>query len=238
MFSTHEQDSFESILAELGIEPNALLQRAMCHSSYAREAGLRPEEANERLEFLGDAVLDLVVAGHLYQAHPYKSEGDLTKIKAVAVSQGTLAQRAAKLRIGESIRLGKGEEELGCRTQPSILAGALEAIIAAIYLTDGLQAARRFVLRALGPDIAEIADEGFQSDFKSALQELTQNRCKATPQYAVIQQLGPPHDRTFVVEARFRNKAVGRGVGKSKREAEQEAAREALSTAFTWFGDD
>ena len=115
---------------------------------------------------------------------------------------------------------------------------ATEAIIAAIYLTHGLQAARDFILRALGPDIAEIADEGYQSDFKSALQELTQNRRKATPDYAVIEQLGPPHDRTFFVEARFRNKTVGRGVGKSKREAEQEAAREALSTAPSWVEDD
>ena len=238
VFGTDEHESLGDILAELGIERNPLLERALSHSSYSREAGMRPDEANERLEFLGDAVLDLVVAGHLYRTHPYKTEGDLTKIKAVAVSQGTLARCAGKLGIGELVRLGKGEEELGCRTQPSILASAFEAVIAAIYLTHGLQAARSFVLRTLSSDIEEMADEGYRSDFKSALQELTQNRCKATPNYAVIEQLGPPHDRTFVVEARFQNKAVGLGRGKSKREAEQEAARQALSTAASWVGGD
>ncbi len=238
MFATDGYESLRDILAELGIERNPLLERALCHSSYAREAGMRADEANERLEFFGDAVLDLVVAGHLYRTHPYKSEGDLTKIKAVAVSQGTLARRADELGIGDMIRLGKGEEELGCRRQPSILASALEAVIAAIYLTDGLQLARDFILRTLGPDIAEIAGDGYRSDFKSALQEFTQNRSKATPQYAVVEQHGPPHDRTFVVEARFQNETVGKGVGKSKREAEQEAAREALTAADSWAGDD
>jgi len=199
---------------------------------------MRPDESNERLEFLGDAVLDLVVAGYLYRTHPSKTEGDLTKIKAVAVSQCTLAKCAGKLGVGNLMRLGKGEEELGCRTQPSILASAFEAIIAAIYLTHGLHAAGDFILRTLGPEIAAIADEGYRSDFKSALQELTQNRSKVTPQYAVIEQRGPPHDRTFVVEARFHSNAVGVGVGKSKREAEQEAAREALSTAGTWIAAD
>ncbi|MGD8240610.1 MAG: ribonuclease III [Armatimonadota bacterium] len=238
MFATDQQESLAGVLAQLGIERNPLLDRALCHSSCAREAGMRPDEANERLEFLGDAVLDLIVAGHLYRTHPYKTEGELTKIKAVVVSQDTLARRAGTLGIGHRLRLGKGEEELGCRTQSSILASAFEAVIAAVYLTHGLQAARDFTLRTLGPDIAEIADGGYRSDFKSALQELTQNRAKSTPDYVVVERLGPPHDRTFFVEARFRNKAVGRGVGKSKREAEQEAAREALTTAHNWVEDD
>ncbi len=238
MFATDEHEPLAEILNELGLERSPLLERALCHSSYAREAGMSPDEANERLEFLGDAVLGLVVAGYLYQTHPYKTEGDLTKIKAAVVSQDTLAKRAATLGIGDLLRLGKGEEELGCRTQPSILASALEAVIAAIYLTDGPQLARDFVLRTLGPDIGEIAAEGYQSDFKSALQELTQSRCKATPRYVVIEELGPPHDRTFVVEARFQSKRLGVGVGKSKREAEQEAARQAMGTAATWVGAD
>ncbi len=203
-----------------------LMQQALRHKSAQQE----PEAlSNERLEFLGDAVLGLTIAGYLYRTHPDLPEGQLTKVKAVAVSEMMLARVARELQLGEYLILAKGEEQSGGRNRSSILADALEAVIAAVYLDRGLTAARRVILSLFGEPLHIIERSEHEQDHKTLLQEKIQGLHRKPPSYFVVSESGPDHDRTFVAEVRLSGKALGRGSGKSKKQAEQSAARDALS---------
>ena len=214
----------------------SLLEQALVHSSYINEnPGLAPV-SNERLEFLGDAVLGLVVAAKLYHDFPYLSEGEMTKHRAVLVRRDNLAQIAGAVRLGDHLYLGKGEEASGGRDKPANLAGALEAVIAAVFLDQGSAAAQDFIVRLLDIELQKIVSQPTTTDYKSALQELIQAKGQQTPGYHVIEATGPDHDKRFTVEVRLGDTVLGRGSGKSKKAAETEAARltlEHLSTNFT-----
>ena len=204
-------------------EPGLLLQ-ALSHRSWCGEQEGVP--SNERPEFLGDAVLGLVVAEHSYHRFPDFPEGKLAKLRAAVVNARVLAEVAEELGIGEVLLLGKGEEASGGRTKASILADALEAVIGAVYLDAGWAAARPLVLRLLGERIERAAAEPDDFDHKSRLQELTVRRGEGTPHY-VVQGSGPDHDRHYVAEVFVNGASRGAGEGTSKKDAEQEAARTA-----------
>ncbi len=197
----------------------------MTHKSAEQELGLL---SNERLEFLGDSVLDLVLAEHLFKGHPDLAEGDLTKLKAVAVSEPVLAAIARELDLGRFLLLAKGEEQTGGRDRSSILADAMEAIFAAVYLDRGYRAARKLIAGLLGSRLEAIERREYEPDYKTLLQEKIQERHRSPPTYRVVAQSGPDHDRTFVAEARIGRRVLGSGSGKSKKQAEQAAARAAL----------
>ncbi|HVE12376.1 MAG TPA: ribonuclease III, partial [Elusimicrobiota bacterium] len=180
---------------------------------------------NERLEFLGDSVLAAVVAHELFVRQPEEDEGGLSKKKASLVSRATLARWAAEMKLGRHLHLGLGEESTGGRERPSILSNALEAVIGAIYLDAGYEPARRFILDKLLH--AEVG--GAEPDHKSRLQEVVQKRYKVTPDYRMLKTSGPDHDRTFSVRVQLGARVLGSGKGKSKKEAEQAAAKDALA---------
>jgi ribonuclease-3 len=185
--------------------------------------------SNERLEFLGDAILGLVVAEHLYRSHPDLTEGELTKLKAVAVSEPVLAALARDLDLGRYLILSRGEEQTGGRERASLLADTFEAVVAAVYLDRGLRATRSLLLRLLDSHLRAIERHEFEPDYKTILQEKIQEQHRTPPTYRVISQSGPDHNRSFVVEVRVKSRALGRGSGKSKKQAEQAAAQSALS---------
>jgi ribonuclease-3 len=203
-----------------------LLEQALRHASWCNEHSAAHLEDNERLEFLGDAVLDLVVGHKLMTRYPQLREGELSVTRAQVVSEAGLSEVAGQLGIGQWMVLGKGEEKSGGRTKPSILADAFEAILAAVYLDGGFVAAVEIVERLLAQRIDTVEFKGFY-DFKTRLQETAQARLKATPTYRVVQELGPDHDKRFVVAVTIGEDEWARAVGKSKKEAEQMAAAEA-----------
>nr|PZN70060.1 MAG: ribonuclease III [Bacillota bacterium] len=203
----------------------ALLLEALTHTTYANEhPGAR---ANERLEFLGDSVVGMVIAAHLYERYPDLPEGELTKIRAAVVCEPSLASRARALGIGQQMRFGRGEAVAG-RDRDSTLSDAFEALVGALYRDGGLEAAQRFVLRELGP-LVEAARQGLvRVDYKTQLQEQLQRQGAAAPQYKLLVEEGPAHLRRFQVGVFFEGRLLGTGWGRSKKEAEQEAARQAL----------
>ena len=205
-----------------------LLQQALTHRSYLGESA--GALSNERLEFLGDSVLGLVVAEYLYSQFPDRSEGDLAKAKAVAVSEPVLAESAKSMGLQEMILMSAGEESSGGRRRLSILADTFEALVAVIYMDCGLEAARQFVLRALESILIDIERKEHNRDYKTLLQEHTQGLYKKAPSYIVIDEQGADHDKTFTIEAKLEDEILGRGVGKSKKQAEQAAALQALET--------
>lgn len=202
-----------------------LLERALTHRSYANERGL--PEHNERLELLGDAVLGLVATEWLYRYHPELPEGDLSKRKSYLVSAPALAGFASRLGLGRALRLGVGEERSGGRDKPSLLADALEAVLAAVYLDGGLAPVRRIVAPFL-EGVVEERPRVLESDAKTRLQEELQARGWDLPEYCTVQEEGPDHAKRFTVECRVRERSAGRGEGRSKKVAEQRAAAEAL----------
>jgi ribonuclease-3 len=214
----------------LGISFNDpfLLEQALVHSSYINENPNFAPTSNERLEFLGDAVLGLMVAEKLYQDFPRSHEGEMTRIRATLVRRDTLARIARAIRLGDYLYLGKGEEASGGRDKPANLAGALEAVIAAIFLDQGSAITRDFILRLLNPELQKVVSQGAGVDYKSQLQELIQAREQQTPVYRVVEATGPDHDKKFTVEVRVGDTVLGRGSGKGKKSAEAEAARSAL----------
>jgi ribonuclease-3 len=222
----------------LGVSFNdlSLLEQALVHSSYMNENPGFALTSNERLEFLGDAVLGLVVAEELYWDFPQFSEGEMTRLRTALVRRETLARIARAIRLGDYLYLGKGEEASGGRRKPSNLAGALEAVIAAIFLDQGLTATKELILRLFNEDLARVVSRGAEVDYKSQLQELTQAKQQPALVYQVVEATGPAHDRRFTVEVKIGDIVLGRGSGKSKKTAEAEAAHSALqglSTNFT-----
>ncbi|HID06345.1 MAG TPA: ribonuclease III [Armatimonadetes bacterium] len=207
-----------------------LLNTALTHPSYCAEHPKASIPSNQRLEFLGDSVLGLIIARYLYQHYPDLPEGELTRIKAAVVSEPVLAEIAKRLRLGSYLLLGKGEEQSGGRQRPSILADALEAVIAAIFLDRGLKAATNCVLSLMSRHIELIHRQRIVFDFKSRLQELVQERFHAVPVYNVVEERGPNHMKTFVIEVCVNNKRLAVGEGHSKKEAEQAAAQAALNS--------
>jgi ribonuclease III len=201
-----------------------LLSRSLTHVSYGRG---KKDEHNETLEFLGDAVLDLAVSDLLMRRFPDKSEGDLSKMRASLVNAMVLAEKAALLRLGELLRMGKGEERSGGRKKTSILAGVFEALVGAIYWDGGYEPARRVVERYFAPDIQEKTLG--QQDYKTRLQEISQMLFHEPPVYKLVAESGPDHEKRFVTEIAVGGKVLGRGEGKSKKQAEQEAAGKALT---------
>ena len=208
-------------------EPS-LLEQALVHSSYVNENPGSALTSNERLEFLGDAVLGSVIAERLYHDLPSFTEGEMTKLRATLVCRDTLAQAARAIGLGDYLYLGKGEEASGGQHKPVNLAGALEAVTAAIYLDQEAATAKDFILRLFNKELQKVVSQGAEVNYKSQLQELIQAREQQTPAYHVIEATGPDHDRRFTVEVKVGDTVLGRGSGRSKKEAETEAARSAL----------
>lgn len=202
------------------------LEIAVTHSSYANEYKKKGMFYNERLEFLGDAVLSIIVSDYLF--HKFRvPEGELTKLRAALVCEKSLKEMADLIGLGEFIKLGKGEEMMGGRTRPSILADAFEALIAAIYLDGGIDAARTFVLRFVTDFLIDESRLAFK-DYKTQLQEIVQQNPEERLNYELVDETGPDHDKRFVVEVHLNSNVIGCGVGRSKKNAEQMAAKEAL----------
>jgi ribonuclease-3 len=225
--SEGEAPPLEELEKEIGytFRDRSLLELAMTHESYANERRL-PSGSNERLEFLGDAVVGLVVSRYLYERHPRLAEGRLAQMKAHLVSASYLAEQARQLDLGRFLRLGRGEATSTGRNRRNLLADAFEALVGALYLDGGMEAAQPFVLRHFREAVDRM--EGLRKDFKSLLQEHTQKHFKTLPLYEVMDESGPPHQRIFTVRVYFGDQILGEGTGRSKREAGQEAARQAL----------
>ena len=218
------KESLERLQKNLGyrFKDISLLETALTHSSYANEKG-EGTVCNERLEFLGDSILGFVSAKYFYENFNYP-EGELTKHRAAKVCENALCMFAKELKIGPALRLGKGEMRMGGSERPSILADAFEAVLAAVYLDGGLDEASKIVLRFIPrPDALEEA-----KDYKTILQEIIQRNREERIEYVLVGEEGPDHAKTFTVEVHLNSNVIGRGKGKSKKLAEQHAAKEAL----------
>jgi len=205
----------------------SLLHTALVHGSVGSDARSRHGDNYERLEFLGDAVLNLAVSDHLYRMFPTRLEGDLARLRASVVSEGPLAHVARALDLGRYLVLGRGEEKGGGRGRASLLADALEALVGAVYVDSGYGVAHHCVMRWFAEDLARLEEPG-EGDYKSQLQELVQQRERRLPRYRIIGQEGPDHNRMFVAVVEVGGRVLGEGRGRSKKEAEQAAAQEAL----------
>ncbi len=231
---TNEYTSLETRLGYT-FRSRGLLEQALTHKSFLNERPQpdRPDRRdNERLEFLGDAVLDLAVGHLLMETFPLSSEGDLSKVRASLVSEAGLAQVALELAIGEWLFLGRGEEQSGGRHKPSLLADAMEAVMAAVYLDGGFDPALEVVRRLFH---VEAARAGQGSDYKTRFQERVQSELKVQPRYVVVAAIGPDHDKTFEVLVTVGDRELARACGKSKKEAEQRAAELALAVLDAEF---
>lgn len=208
----------------------SLLEQALVHRSYLNENPDFVGPSNERLEFLGDSLLGLVIAEKLFKDFPELSEGGMTRLRSALVRRETLARLASSLKLGDYLCLGRGEEASGGRKKQSILAGAFESLVGAILLDQGFDVARDFVARLFDGEIARAIEETLKADYKSQLQEIVQARHHAPPVYRTIKEMGPDHAKEFTVEVIVGDAVIGRGHGKSKRMAEMEAARDALNS--------
>lgn len=222
----NDQTKLAALQQELGYQfsNSSLLVRALTHVSCER---VKSDGHNEVLEFLGDAVLDLAMSDLLMRRYPTRSEGDLSRMRAALVNSTVLAEKAAALNLGGLLRLGKGEERSGGRSKSSILAGAFEALLGAVYQDSGFEAARRLVEKYFTADLTE--KRLGQHDFKTRLQEISQMIFRAPPTYRLVNEIGPDHDKQFVTEISVGGTVLGRGAGKTKKQAEQEAARLAMT---------
>lgn len=206
-----------------------LLSGAFCHSSYVNENLKSNRESNERLEFLGDAVLELVISDHIFKEYSNLPEGELTKFRASIVCEATLAAKARQLKIGNYLMLGKGERTTGGNERDSILADTFEAVLGAIYLDSGFDIAKQHILEIMLPSIKELEHNFKMMDYKTYLQEYMQKISKETVKYNIIKEYGPAHDKNFLAEAVHSGKKLGEGIGKTKKEAEQNAALDSLN---------
>ncbi len=214
--------------AGLNLRDPSLLETAMVHSSFAHESWETPRESNERLEFLGDAVLNFLTARYLFTAYPRKSEGELTSLRAAVVRESTLARFARTLELGSALRLGRGVEQSGGRERDSLLSDGFEALIGAIFLDGGIDAAAQFWTPFLEGEVQTILERGLSLDERTRLQERMQGERNQTPQYRTVAAEGPDHDRRFTVEVWAGDERLGTGEGSSKQAAAQAAARAAL----------
>ncbi|HXH85744.1 MAG TPA: ribonuclease III [Nitrospira sp.] len=233
MMSAPSVDALQSSLA-YWFQNVALIEEALTHKSYVNEQKTAAGPHNERLEFLGDAALSLIVSERLASMLPEASEGALSKFKARLVSETVLAEVGRRVRLGSCLRLGRGEELSNGRDKDSLLADALEAVLAAVYLDGGLDAARHVVVRLFAEELAQVATQQHRpgaDDYKTQFQEWCQRRFDSLPQYVILRESGPDHDKVFEVEVSIEGESVGRGVGRSKKEAEQLAAKQALQQA-------
>ena len=203
-----------------------LLQNALTHSSYANERWHNSLKSNERLEFLGDSILGMVVAEYLYKNFPDRPEGELTRMRADMVCEKTLASVAARINLGHHLMLGNGEEQGGGRSRDSILADAVESVIAASFLDGGMAAARSFIEKFILVEVP--VRKMHNADYKTALQELIQQKKNQTLSYALVGESGPDHDKRFEVEVSLNGRVIGTGTGSSMKRAEQMAAQSAL----------
>jgi ribonuclease-3 len=217
----------------INFEDEALLQQAFIHSSYVNENPDSPTDDNERLEFLRDALLSFIVAEKLYHEFAKVGEGDLTEMRVSLVRQETLAECAARLKLGNYLFLGKGEEATGGREKQTNLADAFEALIGAIYLEHGLKVVRDFILAQFAGHLKTVKLKGIERNYKAQLQELSQAKYNQLPAYHIVEASGPDHDKSFIIEVRLGYKILGIGSGKNKRAAEMEAARSALEKLAT-----
>ncbi len=208
-----------------------LLKTALTHSSYANERHL--PVCNERLEFLGDAILGFVSAEHIFRTLADRPEGHLTRLRADLVCEKHLAQVAERLHLGSHLLLGHGEERSGGRTRASVTSDAMEAVLAAVYLDGGLQAVTEMIHRLILSDMTQY--DSREKDYKTHLQELTQEQCGKIPSYRLVESSGPDHDKRFLVEASLNGEVIGSGIGRSKKQAEQAAAKQALEGRFSQF---
>lgn len=208
----------------------SLLQNALTHSSYANERWHNSLLSNERLEFLGDSILGMLVAEFLYRSFPDRPEGELTRMRADMVCEKTLAAVANSIHLGDHMLLGHGEEQGGGRTRNSILADATESVIAACFLDGGMEAAKNFIQRFILVQVP--VTKLRNADYKTQLQELVQQKRNQNLTYTLVGQSGPDHDKSFQVEVALNGKVVGRGSGSSKKRAEQDSARAAIENLF------
>ena len=218
---------FQNIIG-VDFQNMSLLEQALVHSSYINENPDYTLSHNEKLEFLGDAILGFFVAEKLYKDYPDANEGEMTRLRAALVSRDVLARVTMGIRLGHFLYLGRGEESSGGRQKKANLAGALEAVIAAVYLDQGENVTRDFIVRILDKEMKRIDRKDIIIDYKSRLQETIQSRHQITPEYRLVSEKGPDHDKTFTVEVIVNDTVLGKGTGKSKKEAETEAARFAL----------
>ena len=214
----------------LGVSFNgmSLLEQALVHSSYTNENPGAAPASNERLEFLGDAILGFIVAEKLYHDFPDLDEGDMTRLRSVLVRRDTLARVAGAIKLGDYLYLGRGEETSGGRHKGANLSGALEALLGAIFFDQGLAITREVTLKLLGKELRKVTGQGRVVDDKSQLQELVQSRYQLTPAYRLVKAAGPDHDKRFTVEVKAGKTVLGKGSGKNKKTAETAAARSAL----------
>jgi len=235
MTSASSADALQSSLG-YRFQALALLEEALTHSSHVNEQKSVSVQHNERLEFLGDAVLSLVMSEYLASALPQSSEGTLSKLKAQLVSEASLALVARRLGLGEHLRLGRGEDRSKGREKDSLLADALEAVLAAVHLDGGFEASRTVTRRIFAEELIHVAAQQEQpgaGDYKTQFQEWCQKRHDTLPHYATVRESGPDHQKVFEVELSVQGEVVGIGSGRSKKEAEQQAAKQALRQAGT-----
>ena len=218
----------EKLEEKLGytFQNRALLENALTHSSYANENKHTGAQSNERLEFLGDSVLGMVTADYLYRVHPDLPEGDLTRTRAALVCEGSLVEVAQQLELGTYLKLGKGEDAGGGRERPSIVADAVEAVLAAVYLDGGIGSARKIIQRFI---LDREEEKSGSRDYKTALQELVQRESGQVLAYRLVGSTGTDHAKRFQVEVELNGTPVGAGEGRSKKEAEQMAAKAAIA---------
>ncbi len=205
-----------------------LLDNALTHRSFINENQDLDLKDNERLEFLGDAVLDLCISDMLMRVFPDHTEGQLSKIRASIVNEATLAEMARSFQLGEFLLLGKGEEGSGGRSKPSILSDAFEAVIAAFYIDGGFNGTLEYISNLFEPYLLKWSNAPIYKDYKTTLQEFCQNRFKVVPKYQLIYETGPDHDKVFHIQLTVSDVLTATGIGKSKKDAEQQAARQAI----------
>lgn len=232
MLTNERINELNELLAKLGLTINDYEQfdLALTHSSFPFENRMPTSLSNERLEFLGDAVLKLAVSKYLFERFPDYQEGELTKIRSILVSDSVLAKLAGRLELGKYMNIGFHEKKMGGAKRPSTLACAFEAILGAFYLDGKLEETYDFLVKQLGDEVTEIDQSVTKYNHKAMLQEYTQGNGMGLPDYRVIAEDGPAHNRTFVVEVFVNDESVGRGSGKSKKEAQQKAAEMALES--------
>ncbi|MBP9758169.1 ribonuclease III [Candidatus Dojkabacteria bacterium] len=227
IFETTELENLQKLI-NTSFKNFNLLETALTHRSYLNESSNQSLENNERLEFLGDAVLELIITEYLFHKYKDRPEGELTSFRAATVKTESLAETASELNLGHYIKLSRGEELTGGRTKPYLLANTYEALLGSIFLDQGYQFAKDFVYKTLVPKISNIIKFRLDIDNKSRLQILAQELYEYTPRYELITEEGPDHNKIFTMQIVIKNETFGQGKGKSKQEAEQNAAAEAI----------